>query len=94
MIAARKVKMVKRVMSKEQDALARRILTKAALQKTEWTREVEILMKEKIENVRGQKWGQTNEIVRRLKHADLISQLDRLQQDCSKTAGEYVTEAR
>ena len=46
----------------------RRILEKAAIQKTEWTKEVEKLMKEKIENMRGHKWGRINVIVRRLKH--------------------------
>ena len=73
LIASRKVKMVKRVMSKDQGAIVRRILEKAALQRTEWTREAEALMKEKIENVRKYKWGRTNEIVRRLKHTDLMS---------------------
>ena len=94
LIAARKVKMVKRVMSKDQGAIVRRILEKAALQRTEWTREAEALMKDKIEKVRRYKWGRTNEIVRRLKHTDLISQLDRLKRECDKTASEYVKEAR
>ena len=73
--------MVKRVMTKDQGAIVRRILEKAALQRTEWTREAEALMKEKVENARRYKWGRTNEIVRRLKHADLMSQLDRLQRE-------------
>ena len=81
LIAARKVKMVKRIANKEPGAIVRRLLGKAATQRTEWTREVEKLIKDKIENTRGHKWGRVNEIVRRLKHADLISQLDRLQRE-------------
>ena len=80
-MASRKVKMVKRVMSKDQGAIVRRILEKAALQRTEWTKEAETLMKEKVVNVRRHKWGRINEIVRRLKHTDLMDQLDRLQRD-------------
>ena len=48
LIAARKVKMVKRVMNKEQTANARRILIKAATQNTEWTTEVERIMRDKV----------------------------------------------
>ena len=81
LVASRKVKMVKRVMSKDQGAIVRRILEKAALQRTEWTKEAETLMKEKVVNVRRHKWGRINEIVRRLKHTDLMDQLDRLQRD-------------
>ena len=80
-MASRKVKMVKRVMSKDQGAIVRRILEKAALQRTEWTKEAEALMKEKVVNMRRHKWGRINEIVRRLKHTDLMNQLDRLQRD-------------
>ena len=93
-VAARKVKMAKRVMNKEPGAIVRRLLTKANIQKTEWTREVERLMKDKIERMGGHKWGRVNEIVKRLKHQDLMSQLDRLETECEKTAGEYVKEIR
>ena len=50
-MASRKVKMVKRVMSKDQGAIVRRILEKAALQRTEGTKEAETLMKEKVVNM-------------------------------------------
>ena len=66
--------------------MSRRILEKAAEIKTDWTTEVEQLMKDSIGNLTRYGWGRTNEMVRRLKHADLNIQLDRLYADCLKTA--------
>ena len=89
-IAARKIKIAKRIMSKEPSALARRTMEKAIEIRTEWTRETEGILKDRIPNLAMQSWKRVNQIVKRIKHDDLLQQLERLKTECSTTAQEYV----
>ena len=50
-IAARKIKMTKRIMSKEPNAHARRTMEKAIQIRTEWVRETESILKDRIPNL-------------------------------------------
>ena len=40
------------------------------------------------------KWKTVNESIKRLKHQDILLQLDRLEKDCNKTAAEYVAASK
>ena len=59
-IAGRKVKMAKRIMNKEPTALARRTLEKATEIRTEWVRETESILRDKIPNLAQHSWKRTN----------------------------------
>ena len=86
--------MAKRIMSKDPDALARRTLEKAIQIRTEWVRETEGILKDRLPNLAKQSWKRVNQIIKRIKHDDLIQQLERLRNECSTTAQEYVEASR
>ena len=92
-IFGRKIKMEKRIMDKEPTALARRTLEKAVETRTEWVRETEGILRDRIPNLQRHNWRRINQTIKRLKHDDLLQQLERLKTDCPTTAQEYVDES-
>ena len=59
-VAARKIKLARRIMNKSPQSIPRRMLEKAVQLRTEWTRETESLLKDEIPNLPRHRWSRTN----------------------------------